>query len=113
MDVTDSVLLQRDVELVLAELRIPARLRDRPDIDKLLNAMSLQQVEKLLDGQRGVADGEDRQGFTTVRRYESIAESSASLYELMTEECRHVLPSRVCTAAGDSVRSTGGALVRS
>ena len=95
MDIADSVLFQRWTELVLAELRIPERLRDRADVDELLYDVRLQRFEKLLDGQRGVADGEDRQGFPTARRYESIAVNSGSLYPLMTEEWRHVLLSRV------------------
>jgi hypothetical protein len=68
MGVPDSVCLQRDGELILAELRIPTRLRNRPDIDELLNAVRRQRFEKLLDGKRRVADGEDRQSFTAVRR---------------------------------------------
>ena len=63
MYVPDSVLLQRSGELILAELRIPARLRDRADVHELLNAVRLEHFEKLLDGERGVADGEDRQGY--------------------------------------------------
>jgi hypothetical protein len=70
---------QRYRELILPELRVAARFRNRPDVNKLLNALSLQYFEELLDGQRGVTDGEYRQGFTAVRRYARIAESSASL----------------------------------
>jgi hypothetical protein len=62
------VLLQRNRELILAELGIPARLRDRADVNQLLDAVRLEPLEELLDGKRGVADGKDRQGFTTVRR---------------------------------------------
>jgi hypothetical protein len=68
MEVPDPVPFQGSRKLILAELRIPARLRDRADIHELLNAMSLKHFEELLDGQRGVADGEDRQSFTIVRR---------------------------------------------
>jgi len=68
VDVADSVLFQRWTELVLAELRIPERLRNRADVDELLYAVRLQRFEKLLDRQRGVANGEDRQGFMVVRR---------------------------------------------
>src|ERR1051326_2987401 len=64
MLVSDSVLLQRNRELILAELRIPARFRDRADIDKLPDAVRLKRLQELLEGQRGVTDGEDRQGFT-------------------------------------------------
>jgi len=95
MGVPDSVCLQRDGELILAKLRIPTRLRNRPDIDELPNGVRRQRFEKLLDGKRRVTDGEDRQSFTAVRRYVRIAESSASVYARMTEECRHMLPSRV------------------
>jgi hypothetical protein len=79
MRVPDSVLLQRSGQLILAELRIPARLRNRAYVDQLPYAVRIQRFEKLLDGQCRVADGKDRQGFTTARRYERIAESSASL----------------------------------
>jgi hypothetical protein len=79
MDVSDSALLQRWTELVLAELRIPQRLGYRANVHELLYAVSLKRFEKLLDGQRGMADGEDRQGFITVRRYARIADNSASL----------------------------------
>jgi hypothetical protein len=54
--------------LVLTELRIPARLRDRTDVDELLNAVRLENFKELLDREGGVADGEDRQGFNTARR---------------------------------------------
>ena len=79
VDVPDVVLFERRGELILAEMRMASRLRNRADVDELTNAVGVQHFEKLLDGQRGVADGEDRQGFTTVRRYARIAESSASL----------------------------------
>ena len=68
MYVPDTVLFQGSGELILAELRIPARLRNRADIHELLNAVRVQHFEELLDGERGVADGEYRQGFTTARR---------------------------------------------
>jgi hypothetical protein len=68
MDIPDCVSLERNGELILAELRIPERFGDRADVDKLLNAMRFKRLEKLLDGERGVADGEDGQGFTTARR---------------------------------------------
>jgi hypothetical protein len=68
MQVPDSVLLQRNSQLVLTELRISARLRDRTDVDELLNAVRLENFKELLDREGGVADGEDRQGFNTARR---------------------------------------------
>jgi hypothetical protein len=68
MHVPDSVLVQRNRELVLTELRIPARLRDRTDVDELLNAVRLENFKELLDRERGVADGENRQGLATARR---------------------------------------------
>jgi hypothetical protein len=79
VDVPDPVLLQRNCELILAELGIPARLRDGANVHKLLDAVRLEPLEELLDGKRGVADGEDRQGFTTARAYARIDDSSASL----------------------------------
>ncbi len=79
MYVPDSTLFQRDRELILAEMRMPARLRDRTDVDELLYAMRFKRFEKLLDGERGVADGVNGQGFTTARRYERIVESSVSV----------------------------------
>jgi hypothetical protein len=65
--------------LLLSELRIPARLGYRPDVNELLNTMCFEHFEELLDRQRRVADGEDRQGLITARRYERTADSSASL----------------------------------
>jgi len=49
-------------------LRIPARLGDGADVHKLPNAVRLEHFEELLDRERRVADGEDGQGFTAVRR---------------------------------------------
>ena len=72
-------MLHRTSELILAELRIAERFRNRADIPQLPYTMGLQRFEKLLDGQRRVSDGEDRQGFTTARRNASIADNSASL----------------------------------
>jgi|GEM_PF-4517135 hypothetical protein len=79
MYVPDCVLLQRGRELILAELRIPARFWNGTDVHQLPDTMRRQPLEKLLDGQRGVADGKNGQGFTTARRYERIAAKSASL----------------------------------
>ena len=79
MGIPDFVLKKRLGELLLPELRIPARLGYRPDVNEPPNTMSLEHFEELLDRERRVADGEDRQGFTTARRYERIAASSASL----------------------------------
>lgn len=79
MHVLNSLLPERSPQFILPELRIPARFRNRADIDELPDAMHPQYFEEFLDRKRRVADGEDRQGFTTVRRYERIAPSSASL----------------------------------
>jgi hypothetical protein len=79
MYVPDCVLLQKGRELILAELRIPERLGDRADVHQLPDTMRRKPLEKLLDGQSGVADGKNSQGFTSARRYERTAAKSASL----------------------------------
>lgn len=79
VSIPDSALFQRRGELILAEMRMASRFRNRSNVYQLSNAVRGQHFEKFLDGQCGVADGEDLQGFSTARRYERIAESSASL----------------------------------
>ena len=79
MPIFDPAAFERSRKLILAELRIAPRLRNGADVGQLRDPMRLKRFEELVDRLRRMADGENRQGFTTVRKYERIADNSASL----------------------------------
>ena len=78
MPVGDSMSRECGRKLILTELRIMARPGNGAHVGELPDSVRLERFEELLDGKRRVADGENRQGFTTVRRYERIADNSES-----------------------------------
>ena len=73
MDVPDPMNFQGRRQLILSKLRIAARLGDGADVHELPNAVGFQRLEKLLDGQRGVADGEDHTDCSKVLSFESTS----------------------------------------
>jgi len=76
MDVLDATLVQRIGELILAELRIAARFGDGADVDEPPDAVRLEHFEELLDGERGVSDGEDHTGCSKVLSFESTSSTT-------------------------------------
>jgi hypothetical protein len=59
VDVGDSLRRKQALQRFAIELRIMARLRNRPDVYQLLNTMRLEDREELFGRVRGVSDGED------------------------------------------------------
>lgn len=60
MLVSDSMPRQGCRQGIAIELGHSPRLRELPDVDQELDALSLQQRQNVIDGARGVADGVDQ-----------------------------------------------------
>src|SRR5260370_38642745 len=57
MGIGDASLCESCLELVLAELGIVPRLRNRAYVNELLDVMGLEQFQKFFNGPGGMADG--------------------------------------------------------
>ena len=60
---------KRAGERVRIELRVAARFRDGADIQDLGDAMRSKELDKLTDGARGMADGEDSERLAGARHF--------------------------------------------
>ena len=73
VNVTDVGLRQALLQTILHELRIMAGFGNRADIDQLLDAVGVQQANKLIDRMGRVADRVDRKHLSNIAREETLS----------------------------------------